>query len=59
VQIQNLACDTLVQGRHFPHLGYIMRRPNAREMYNFPRTVFPDNWAVSHNADIDPEAVSD
>jgi len=59
VHIHNIACDTLIQGRPFPHLGYVMRRPNARENYNFPRTVFPDDWVVTHRADVDPEAVSD
>jgi len=59
VRIHNLACDTLVQGRPFPHVGYTMRRPNAKELHDFPRTVFPDDWAVSHREDIDPEAVSD
>jgi len=59
VRIHNLACDTLVQGRPFPHLGYVMRRPKAKKNYNFPPTVFPDDWAVSHRVDVDPEAVSD
>jgi len=59
VCINNLACNTLVQGRPFPYTGYVMRRPNARENYNFPPTVFPDDWAVSHRVDIDPEAASD
>jgi len=36
-----------------------MRKPNARELYDFPRLVFPDGWAVNHRQDIDPEAVSD
>jgi len=35
-----------------------MRRPNARELYDFPRLVFPNGWAVHHRQDIDPEAVS-
>jgi len=30
-----------------------MRRPNARELYNFPRLIFPDGWAVNHREDID------
>jgi len=53
VQVHNLACDTLVQGRPFPHFGYVMKQPNAREQYNFPCIVFPDDWAVSHHAHID------
>jgi len=36
-----------------------MRKPNARELYDFPRLIFPDGWAVNHRQDIDPEAVSD
>jgi len=36
-----------------------MHKPNARELYDFPRLVFPDGWAVNHRQDIDPEAVSD
>jgi len=36
-----------------------MCRPNARELYDFPRLVFPDGWAVNHQKDTDPEAVSD
>jgi len=36
-----------------------MRRPNARELYDFPRLVFPDGWAVNYRQDVDPEAVSD
>jgi len=36
-----------------------MRRANACERPDFPRTVFPDGWAISHKADINPEAVSD
>jgi len=36
-----------------------MRRPNTRELYDFPRLVFPDGWAVNHRQDINPEAVSD
>jgi len=59
IRVHNLACDTLVQGRPFPHVGYLMRTPNARELHYFPRMVFPDEWAVSHREDIDPEAVSD
>jgi len=59
IRVHSLACDTLVQGRLFPHVGYIMRKPNAREMHDFPRAVFPDDWAVSHREDIDPESVSD
>jgi len=30
IRVHNIACDTLVQGRTFPHVGYHMRRPNAR-----------------------------
>jgi len=26
---------------------------------DFPRTVFPDDWAVSHREDVNPEAVPD
>jgi len=59
IRVHNLACDTLVQGRPFPHVGYTMRRPNAREMHYFPRTIFPDDWAVSYRKDIDPESVFD
>jgi len=59
IRVHNLACDTLVQGRPFPYVGYAMRRPNARELYDFPQLVFPDGWAVSHREDIDPEAASD
>jgi len=59
IYVHNLACDTLVQGRPFPHIGYVMRRPNARELFDFPRLVFPDGWAVNHRQDVDPEAVSD
>jgi len=58
VKIYNIACDTLVQGCLFLHLGYVMRRPNARENYNFPRTVRPDDWVITHRVDVDPEAVS-
>jgi len=58
IRVHKLACDTLVQGRPFPHVGYNMRRPNARELYDFPRLVFPDEWAVSHIEYIEPEAVS-
>jgi len=47
IQIHNIACDTLVKGRTFAHVGHIMRKPNEREKYQFPRTVFPDDWAVS------------
>jgi len=36
-----------------------MHRPNARELYDFPRLVFPDGSAVNHQEDVDPEAVSD
>jgi len=36
-----------------------MQRPNEREMHDFPRAVFPDDWAVSHRKDIDPESVFD
>jgi len=36
-----------------------MRQPNARKLYDFPRLVFPDEWAVFHREHIDPEAVSD
>jgi len=36
-----------------------MRPLNARELYDFPRLVFPDGWAVNHRQDIDPETVSD
>jgi len=43
IWVHNLACDTLDQGRPFPHVGYIMRSPNARKMHNFPRAVFPDD----------------
>jgi len=35
IRVHNLACDTLVQGRLFPHVGYAMHRPNARELYDF------------------------
>jgi len=59
VRVHNLSCDTLVRGKSFPHIGYAMRRPNARELYDFPRLVFPDGWAVNHRQDVDTEAVSD
>jgi len=59
IRVHNLACDTLVQGRPFPHISFNMRRPNARELYEFPRLVFPDKWAVSHRKDINAEAASD
>jgi len=59
VKMHNLACDTLVQRQPFPHLGYVMRLPNAREAHNFPRVVFIDDWAMIHRCDVDPEAVSD
>jgi len=58
-RVQNLACDTLVQRRPFPHVGYVMGRPNARELHDFPRLVFPDGWAVNHRQDVDPVLVSD
>jgi len=57
--VHNLGCDTLVQGRPFPHVRYNMRRPNTKELYDFPRLVFSDGWAVIHRQDIDLEAVSD
>jgi len=59
IRVDNLACDTLVRGGPFPHVGYVMRKPNAREMHYYPRTVFPNDWAVSHREDIDPDFVSD
>jgi len=59
IRVHNLACDTLVQGRLIPHVGYIMRRPNARELYDFPCLVFPKGWAVNYRQDVDPQAVSD
>jgi len=59
IRVHNLGCDTLVHGRPFAHVGYAMRRLNVRELYDFPRLVFPDRWAVNHRQDIDPEAVSD
>jgi len=59
IQIHNISCNTLVQGRPFPHLGYMMRKPNERERHQFPRSVFPDEWAVSQRPDIDPADVSD
>jgi len=58
IRVHNLAGDTLVQGRPFPHVGYVMRRPNARELHDFPRLVFPYGWAVNHRQDVDPEVVS-
>jgi len=36
-----------------------MRRANALELSHFPRIVFPDDWNISHQPEIDPEAVSD
>jgi len=59
IQIHNLSCDTLVQGRSFPHVGYVMRKPNEREKYQFPRAVFPSEWAVSQRPDVNPDEVSD
>jgi len=59
IRMHNLACDTLVQGRPFPHVGYAMRHPNTRKLYNYPRLIFPDVWAVNHQQDVDPESVSD
>jgi len=59
IRVHNLACATLVQGRSFPHVSYVMRRPNARELYDFPRFVFPEGWAVNHRQYADPESVSD
>jgi len=53
IRVHNLACDTLVQGQPFPHVGYAMHRPNVRELHDFTRTVFPDDWAVSNREDID------
>jgi len=41
IQVHNLSCDTIVQGRPFPHTGHVMRRPNDREIHQFPRTIFP------------------
>jgi len=35
IQIPNISCDTLVQGRPFPHVGYVMRKPNEREKHKF------------------------
>jgi len=58
-RVHNLGCDTFVKGYPFPHTGYVMRRATAREREDFPRITFPDDWAVSHRADIDPGAVSD
>jgi len=59
IRVHNLACDTLVQGRPFPHIRYVMRLPIARGLFDFPRLVFPDGWAVNYRQDVDPEAVSD
>jgi len=57
--VHNLSCDTIVQDRFFPHIQHVMRRPNERERHQFPRTVFPDDWAVSQRPDVDPAEVSD
>jgi len=57
IQVHNIACDTLFQGRPFPHVGHVMKRPNEREKCQFPRTVFPDDWAVSHRPDVNPACV--
>jgi len=59
IQVHNLLCDTIVQGRSFPHIGHVMRRPNERKRHRFPRTVIPDNGAVSQRPDVDPAKVSD
>jgi len=58
-KIHDLGCDTLVNGRSFPHVGYVMRRANANERHTFPRTVFPNDWADSQREEVDPEPVSD
>jgi len=59
IRVHNIACDTLVQGKPFPHVGYVVRRPNAREIHDFPHLIFPGGWAVNHRQDEDPESVSD
>jgi len=59
IQFHNILCDTIVQGRLFPHVGYMMRRPKEREKYQLLQAVFPSEWAVSQRPDIDPADVSD
>jgi len=59
IQVHNLSCDTIVQGHTFPHTGHVMRRPNYRKKHQFPRTIFPSDWAVSQRPDVDPVDVSD
>jgi len=29
IQVHNISCDTLVQGRPFSHIGHVMRRPST------------------------------
>jgi len=52
IQVHNLSCDTIVQSHPFPHTGHVMRRPNDREKHQFPRTIFPGDWAVSQRPDF-------
>jgi len=59
IQIHNISCDNLVQVRPFPYVGYVMGRPNERKKFQFPRSVFPSQWAVFQRPDIDPVDLSD